>query len=182
MLATTGNAPAANFTINLGDQDDSLTFGLASTTNGVTNVNIQGETGSDTVTLNDLTITHGFALEQAGGILNQGSNLTLSADVLSQNVAFGSATTAGRGGGLRSRGGTLTITGCTITGNQALGGTSVFGEAVGGGIEIDAARRCGEVDHQRRFRQARQHMFANDARRHGREQQIEPRRKLRQVC
>jgi hypothetical protein len=56
------------------------------------------------VTINDLTITHGFALDQAGGILNQGSNLTLSNDVLSQNVVLGSSTTNGaRGGGLIHR-------------------------------------------------------------------------------
>src|SRR5262249_28492212 len=87
------------------------------------------------VTINDLTITHGFALDQGGGILNQGSNLNLSPDVVSQNVVLGSsATTAARGGGVRSRAGTLTITGCTISGNEALGGTSLRGVAAGGGL------------------------------------------------
>ena len=40
------------------------------------------------ITIKGLTVTHGYALEQAGGILNQGSNLTLSGDILSQNEAF----------------------------------------------------------------------------------------------
>ena len=84
------------------------------------------------VTINDLTITHGKALDQGGGILNDGANLTLSGDVLSQNVASGSDTgTGGRGGGLRSLAGTLTITGCTISGNQALGGTAGQGHSTG---------------------------------------------------
>src|SRR4029077_11648766 len=38
------------------------------------------------VTISGSTITHGFALDQGGGFLNDGSNLTLSADVLSGNV------------------------------------------------------------------------------------------------
>jgi hypothetical protein len=90
------------------------------------------------VTISGLTITHGKAPDQGGGILNDGANLTLSGDVLSQNVAFESATDAALGGGLRSLDGTLTITGCTITGNRALGGTgpSAFGDAHGGGLYI----------------------------------------------
>ena len=86
-------------------------------------------TGLD-VAISGLTITDGFASDQGGGILNQGSNLTLSADVLSDNVAFGSATTGGRGGGLRSLAGTLTITDCAINDNQAVGGTSAVGDAL----------------------------------------------------
>ena len=89
------------------------------------------------VAISGLTVTDGYALEEAGGILNQGSNLTLSADVLTQNVAFGSASTGGRGGALRSLDGLLTITDCTITDNQAPGGTSTTeGFAIGGGIYI----------------------------------------------
>ena len=71
-----------------------------------------------------------------GGILNQGSNLTLSADVLSQNVALGtSAVAIALGGGLGSLDGDLTISGCTFTGNQALGGTSSEGIASPSPIE-----------------------------------------------
>jgi hypothetical protein len=89
------------------------------------------------VTLSDLTITHGKAADQGGGILNDGANLTLTRDVLSQNVVSGSATgTGGRGGALRSLDGTLTITGCTISGNQALGGTAALGDALGGGVYV----------------------------------------------
>ena len=103
------------------------------------------------VAINGLTITHGFAAGPGfpvpggvtgllgGGILNQGSNLTLSADVLSQNVVLGSsATDFALGGGLGSLDGDLTITGCTFTGNQALGGTSSEGIAVGGAIASEA--------------------------------------------
>ncbi len=90
------------------------------------------------VTINGLTITDGYAPDEAGGILNDGSNLTLSGDHLSQNVAYESATDGGRGGALRSLGGALTISDCEITGNRALGaaGTSAFGDALGGGLYV----------------------------------------------
>jgi hypothetical protein len=92
------------------------------------------------VTISGLTIAQGFAPDQGGGILNDGSNLTLSADVLAKNVAFESATNGGEGGALCSLGGSLTITGCQIIGNQAIGaaGPSAVGDADGGGIWIDA--------------------------------------------
>src|SRR5262249_19808138 len=102
-------------------------------------------TGLD-VAINGLTITHGFALGPlfpvpggmavfGGGILNQGSNLTLSVDVLSQNVAMGSsAAYFAAGGALGSVDGDLTITICTFTGNQVLGGTSSAGSADGAAI------------------------------------------------
>ncbi|GEM_PF-702097 len=51
-----GHAPLVNFNVNLNDGNDFLTFGLANATNGVTNVNLQGDAGIDTVTLNTLTI------------------------------------------------------------------------------------------------------------------------------
>ncbi len=87
------------------------------------------------VTISGLTITHGYARDQGGGILNDGSNLTLSGDVFAQNVAMESATVSADGGALDSLAGTLTINGCTITGNQALGaaGAAAFGDAFGGG-------------------------------------------------
>jgi hypothetical protein len=75
------------------------------------------------VTISGLTVTHGSAADQGGRILNDGSNLTLSGDELTQNVAAGNASsTAGRGGALRSLAGTLIITGCTIETNIAEGG------------------------------------------------------------
>ena len=68
-----------------------------------------------TVRISGLTITDGHALEQGGGILNDGSNLTLSGDDLTQNVAIGSATGdvngGAMGGALDSVSGTLDITG-----------------------------------------------------------------------
>ena len=51
------------------------------------------------VTISGLTITHGYAADQGGGILNDGSNLTLSGDNITQNVAFESATSSGTGRG-----------------------------------------------------------------------------------
>ena len=92
------------------------------------------------VTISGLTITNGFAPDQGGGILNDGSNLTLSGDDLTQNVALESAAANGAlGGGLASQDGALTITGCLITGNQASVGrrralAETVGEAFGGGI------------------------------------------------
>jgi hypothetical protein len=90
------------------------------------------------VSINDLTITQGYAPDQGGGILNDGSNLTLNGDDLSQNVVLESATDGGRGGAVYSLGGTLTITGCDITGNQALGaaGPYAVGDGVGGGFYV----------------------------------------------
>ncbi len=92
------------------------------------------------VTISGVTVTHGYGLDQGGGILNDGSNLTLCGDDLSRNVAFESATTAAFGGALESLGGTLTISGCQITGNEALGaaGPSAAGDAAGGGIALSA--------------------------------------------
>src|SRR5262249_27763840 len=117
------------------------------------------------VTISGLTITHGYAPDDGGGIKNDvanlttlsGANLSLSRDILTQNVAYEDSTSvpadefavtnptgsplagsSGVGGGLASLAGTLTITACQITGNRALGGTgtSRFGEAIGGGIAI----------------------------------------------
>ena len=90
------------------------------------------------VTISALTISDGSAPDQGGGILNDGSNLTLSGDDLARNVTYESTTTQAQGGGLQSLGGTLTITNCLITGNQAQGGTgdSAFGDSYGGGISV----------------------------------------------
>jgi hypothetical protein len=85
-----------------------------------------------TATMNGLTITHGRAADQAGGILNQGGTLNLTDDVLSHNVVVGSVSNGGRGGAIRNRSGTLAISDCTITGNEALAGPK--GNGIGGGI------------------------------------------------
>src|SRR5207249_2774270 len=70
-----GHAPAASFNISLGDQDDTLAFGLSVTPNGVTDVAIDGGTGADTVTLNATSIT---------------GSLTASAETLSVDGAVSS--------------------------------------------------------------------------------------------
>ncbi|MEY4179717.1 MAG: hypothetical protein RLY70_3291, partial [Planctomycetota bacterium] len=79
----TNTAPAANFNFNLGDLSDSLTFGLANTSNGVTNVNLQGDGGTDTVTLNALTITGNLIVTsetiQLSGIVTASGDVTLTA-------------------------------------------------------------------------------------------------------
>jgi hypothetical protein len=94
------------------------------------------------VTISGLTITHGRALDTGGGILNNGSDLTLSGDNLSGNVAYEDSTDSNgaQGGGLYSADGTLTICDCTIANNQALGGTdaSASGQAYGGGFLLAA--------------------------------------------
>ncbi len=92
------------------------------------------------VNINNLTIAHGYALDQGGGILNDGSNLTLSGDNITQNVAIESAAIYALGGGIQNLAGALTITGCVIAGNQALGasGASEAGAAGGGGVNLSA--------------------------------------------
>ena len=57
------------------------------------------------VTVTGLTITRGYAPDEGAGILNDGSNLTLSGDIVSQNVAYEGATTSAQGGGIESLGG-----------------------------------------------------------------------------
>ncbi|MBI1918657.1 MAG: autotransporter-associated beta strand repeat-containing protein, partial [Planctomycetes bacterium] len=84
LTINTGSSPAAIFNIFLGDQDDSLSFGLANAPNGVTNVNIQGETGTDTVTLNDLTI--GGNLRVGTETLNLNGNVSTDGPVDFSNV------------------------------------------------------------------------------------------------
>jgi fibronectin-binding autotransporter adhesin len=94
------------------------------------------------VTISGLTVTDGHALDFGGGILNDGSNLTLSGDDLVQNVAFENTTdtNGANGGALDNVGGVLNITDCTIAANKALGGAgaSASGIANGGGINVQA--------------------------------------------
>src|SRR2546423_874901 len=68
-----GHAPAANFNLNLGDQDDTLAFGLGVTPNGVSNVAIDGGTGADTLMLNATSIT--------GSLTASAETLTVNEDV-----------------------------------------------------------------------------------------------------
>ena len=98
--------------------------------------------GAVTVTLAGLTITHGKAVAEGGGIRNNGANLTLSRVILSHNQAVGSPGVsvfgvfdgAGAGGSIFNEGGaTLTVVSSTLTDNLARGSDG-GGIAIGGGI------------------------------------------------
>jgi hypothetical protein len=92
--------------------------------------------GGATVTIAGLTITDGFTVGspgQGGGILNDGSQLTVANDVLSHNEALGLAGQTGRGGAIGNiSNATLTVSGCLFSQNQAMGGDSASGS--GGAI------------------------------------------------
>jgi hypothetical protein len=85
--------------------------------------------GSSTnVTLSGLTMTHGNGQggtlpSDGGGILNNGSMLTLSGCTVSQNSAG-----FGLGGGIynSNRTSTLTVSGCMLSGNSAYDGGGVY--------------------------------------------------------
>jgi hypothetical protein len=86
-----------------------------------------------TVTLAGLTLSNGQATTGAG-IYNAGS-LTLSKDVLSDNVAQGAANGGNAfGGGLYNAGGVVAIDHSTFTGNQALGGDGGVTSSTGSGV------------------------------------------------
>ena len=92
--------------------------------------------GGLTVTIAGLTIAHGFdnSGDGGGGILNVGSDLTLSNDVLSNDQARGldGTNTFVQGGAVNNlAGGILTVTGSTFLDNQVIGGHN--GGAAGGG-------------------------------------------------
>src|SRR5262249_43403506 len=95
-------------TIKLTSGDLSITDSVTVAGPGADRLAVSGNDASrvfeiaagQTVAISGLTITHGFALDQGGGILNEGSDLTLTGDTLAQNVVLGSAVTnASRGGG-----------------------------------------------------------------------------------
>jgi hypothetical protein len=79
---------------------------------------------TDQVTISNLTVTNGFAngsffLQKNGGAISNFENLTLSNDVISNNV------TLGYGGGIYN-GSTLTCTNDTIAGNSSLFGGGIY--------------------------------------------------------
>src|SRR5581483_10893727 len=90
--------------------------------------------GGTTVALFGLTLSSGQATAGAG-IYNAGT-LTLSKDVLSDNVAQGAADGGNAfGGGLyNNAGGVVTIDQSTFTGNQALGGAGGVTSSTGSGL------------------------------------------------
>jgi hypothetical protein len=65
------------------------------------------------VSISDLTITHGKAAADGGGIFNEYGRLTVSNCIISANSA------ADRGGGIENYGGLLTVANSTISGNVA---------------------------------------------------------------
>ncbi len=141
-----GFAGALSGTIHLTTDELSITDSVTIAGPGSSRLAISGNdasrifdlTAGSTVAINGLTMTHGYALDQAGGILNQGSDLSLTSDVLSSNVVAEGSSGGARGGALRSLAGNLSITNCQIVGNKALGGTgpSAGGDALGGGVYV----------------------------------------------
>jgi Tol biopolymer transport system component len=95
--------------------------------------------GGAAVTIAGLIITAGLAAGspgQGGGILNDGSQVTVANDILSDNQALGLFYQIGRGGAIANvSGGGLTVTDSLFTNNQALVGYEGFGPlSYGGGI------------------------------------------------
>ncbi len=90
------------------------------------------------VSISGLTISHGYCADLGGGILNDGANLTLSGDDVTQNVVFEDASDGASGGGIYSSSGILNISDSQITGNQALGASvaSAYGDGIGGGVYV----------------------------------------------
>jgi hypothetical protein len=126
----TALAPATNFNVNLGDQDDTLAFGLANTPNGVTNVNLQGGAGTDTVTLNALTITGNLTV--ASETINLGGIVTASGNV---SLTVVNSLTGGPVDDVAD------IAGAVITLNVTGAGNAIGGNASTTPLEIDAATR-----------------------------------------
>ena len=95
-----------------------------------------------TVSIADLTITHGRSASGGGGILNVGSSLTLANDVLSYNESD----TFGSGGAIYNRNGaSLAVTASTFIGNRAIG--SKHGGLGGGGAIYNLPGSTATVSH-----------------------------------
>jgi hypothetical protein len=98
--------------------------------------------GGVAVTIAGLTITDGMVVGapgQGGGILNNGSDLTVANDILSNNEAVGTTGQTGRGGAIANvLHATLTVTDSLFRQNQALGGDG-GGPGNGGAIVVNAS-------------------------------------------
>jgi hypothetical protein len=105
------------------DKDLSISGPSGGITVSGSNASTVFEIGDATVTLNQLTISNGHALD-GGGIVNNG-DLTLFKSTVSKNIAF-------RGGGIFN-GGTLTVSYSALRDNSGVLGGGLFG---GGEINI----------------------------------------------
>ena len=116
------------------------------------------------VSISKVTIQHGRAAGDGGGILNSGGKVTLSSVAILNNVAVGnngiagangvgggpfggaggsgSAGTNGRGGGIFNAAGSLSISKSTIASNLAIGGDGGAGGDGGVGIGLDGGAGC----------------------------------------
>lgn len=93
------------------------------------------------VAISGLTITHGWAADAGGGIVNSGfSDLTLARVVLSNNVVVGQAGPNASGGAVHSvgEGARLHIVNSQVVGNTADGRNVLRG--VGGGVAVEEGR------------------------------------------
>jgi hypothetical protein len=137
-------APGLNGTIGLTGGQLDITDALTINGPGASVLAVSGNdasrvfqvTSGVTVAMTDLTITHGRAEAQGGGILNAG-NLTLSDVVLSENQAIGLPAGNASGGGIRNSG-TLTVSHSIFVRNQSLGAAGspgvIGGTGLGGAI------------------------------------------------
>jgi len=139
-----GHAPLVNFDIALGDQDDTLAFGLASAPNGVTNVSIDGGAGTDNVTLNPTTLLGNLSVTAEtthldGNLQTDGGDITLTGNTV---VAASSVTldtkmgTTGNAGAIRFSGGTVSSTLAEV--NDLTLDTSTGAGFSGGAIDLVA--------------------------------------------
>ena len=86
--------------------------------------------GNAVVSIAGLTISHGQTQlgSGGGGILNEGSTLTLANDVFSYNqVVSGRGSFGASGGAINNGGGPLTVTDSSFIGNQAIGTPGAYG-------------------------------------------------------
>jgi hypothetical protein len=82
-------------------------------------ITIEGASGLEGVTLRDLTITHGTATLDGGGVRNFGSRLTLIDSTVTANTA------PRTGGGIQSDHGTVILRDTTVSHNSAASGGGI---------------------------------------------------------
>jgi predicted outer membrane repeat protein len=117
--------PAGTYLLNGGDElavtDDTNVTGAGA---GATVIDGGGEhrvfhlIGAQQVTLSGVTIQGGVENSSGGGILSEGSDLTIDHSTIAGNAAF-------LGAGIEAYGGTVTVAQSTISGNSATGGGGI---------------------------------------------------------